>query len=279
MQRFALTLVLAMSTTAGTTLAGEADKAPAPEDRYLWLEDVTGDKSLEWARARNAESGKVLLTPEEAALEKRILDILDSKERIPGVQKLGPWYYNLWKDAKNPRGLWRRTTLAEYRKPEPAWETVIDVDALGTAEKENWVWHGAECLQAGLRALPRLAVARRRRRRRGARVRPRDQDVREGRLLRCPRPRADSPGWTGTRSSSAPTSAPGSLTDVRLSAHRQGLEAGHAARSRPRRSSRASPTTCGSTRSATTPTASSATSCCAASRSTRTSSTCAATAS
>ena len=104
MQRFALTLVLAMSTTAGTTIAGEADKAPAPEDRYLWLEDVTGDKSLEWARARNAESGKVLLTPDEAALEKRLLDILDSKERIPAVQKLGPWYYNFWKDAKNPRG-------------------------------------------------------------------------------------------------------------------------------------------------------------------------------
>jgi prolyl oligopeptidase len=147
MQRFALTLVLAMSTTAGTTIAGEVDKAPAPEDRYLWLEDVTGDKSLEWARARNAESAKVLATPEEAALEKRILDILDSKERIPGVQKLGPWYYNLWKDAKNPRGLWRRTTLAEYRKPEPSWETVIDVDALGAAEKENWVWHGADCLK------------------------------------------------------------------------------------------------------------------------------------
>ena len=89
----------------------------------------------------------MLGTPDEAALEKRILDILDSKERIPGVQKLGPWYYNLWKDAKNPRGLWRRTTLAEYRKPEPAWETVIDVDALGAAEKENWVWHGADCLK------------------------------------------------------------------------------------------------------------------------------------
>ena len=147
MQRFVLTLVLAMSTTAGTTTAGEADKAPAPEDRYLWLEDVTGDRSLEWARARNAESSKVLATPDEAALEKRILDILDSKERIPAVQKLGPWYYNLWKDAKNPRGLWRRTTLAEYRKPEPAWETVIDVDALGAAEKENWVWHGADCLK------------------------------------------------------------------------------------------------------------------------------------
>ena len=43
------------------------------------------------------------------------------------------------------RGLWRRATLAEYRKAQPAWETVLDLDALGAAEKENWVWHGASC--------------------------------------------------------------------------------------------------------------------------------------
>jgi prolyl oligopeptidase len=147
MQRLALALILAMSTAAGST-AGEADKtSPAPEDRFLWLEDVTAEKSLDWARARNAESATVLATPEEAALEKRILDILDSKERIPEVDKHGRFYYNLWRDAKNPRGLWRRTTLEEYRKPEPAWETVIDVDALGASEKENWVWHGAQCLK------------------------------------------------------------------------------------------------------------------------------------
>ena len=146
MHRFALALVLAMSA-AGPTAASDAAKAPAPEDRYLWLEDVTGEKALDWARARNAESAKVLETGDFAALEKRILDILDSDARIPYVEKLGPWYYNFWRDAKNPRGLWRRTTLAEYRKEHPAWETVIDLDALGEAEKENWVWHGADCLK------------------------------------------------------------------------------------------------------------------------------------
>ncbi len=146
MQRFTRGLVLAMSTS-GTAAAGDAATAPAPEDRYLWLEDVTGEKALDWARARNAESATVLETGDFAALEKRLLDILDSDARIPYVQKLGPWYYNFWKDPKNPRGVWRRTTLAEYRKEHPAWETVIDLDALGAAEKENWVWHGADCLK------------------------------------------------------------------------------------------------------------------------------------
>jgi prolyl oligopeptidase len=146
MHRLALALVLAMSA-AGPAAARDAAQAPSPEDRYLWLEDVTGERALAWARARNAESAKVLETGDFASLEKRILDILDSDARIPYVQKLGPWYYNLWKDAKNPRGLWRRTTLVEYRKEHPAWETVIDLDALGAAETENWVWHGADCLK------------------------------------------------------------------------------------------------------------------------------------
>jgi hypothetical protein len=45
------------------------------------------------------------------------------------------------------RGIWRRTSLAEYRKKSPNWETVIDLDALGKLEGENWVWHGASCLE------------------------------------------------------------------------------------------------------------------------------------
>jgi prolyl oligopeptidase len=150
MRRFASALVLAMSTAMPVGAADTAE-APAPPDPYLWLEDVTGEKALEWARARNAESAKVLETGDFAALEKRILDILDSEARIPYVQKLGPWHYNFWRDAKNPRGLWRRTTLEEYRKEHPAWETVIDLDALNAAEKENWVWHGADCLKPDYR--------------------------------------------------------------------------------------------------------------------------------
>ena len=145
MPRLALALVLAMSAASPAT--GDVARAPAPEDRYLWLEDVTGEKALEWARARNAESARVLETGDFAALEKRILDILDSDARIPMVEKRGRFYYNFWRDAKNPRGLWRRTTLEEYREEKPAWETVIDLDALGAAEKENWVWHGSDCLK------------------------------------------------------------------------------------------------------------------------------------
>lgn len=118
--------------------------APTAQDPYLWLEGVTDSKALDWVAQRNADSAKAIAsTPGFGDLEKQILEILDSHAKIPTVKKIGPYYYNFWKDQQHERGLWRRTTLEEYRKPEPAWETVLDVDSLSKVESTNWVWHGA----------------------------------------------------------------------------------------------------------------------------------------
>ncbi|MCX7556190.1 prolyl oligopeptidase family serine peptidase [Xanthomonadaceae bacterium JHOS43] len=129
--------------------------AAAVEDPYLWLEDVSGDEALAWVRAQNAESKKAIdLAPGFTALENDLLAILDSDEKIPFVYKQGEYFYNFWTDKQNRRGIWRRTTLDEYRKPSPAWETLIDVDALNAAENENWVWHGANCLRPTQKGAP-----------------------------------------------------------------------------------------------------------------------------
>ena len=132
-------LALALGATQG--------HSHVQDDRYRWLEDVEGERALSWVRAQNAESQQQLESvPGFAALRDDLRAILDSDARIPYVQKIGNYYYNLWRDAANERGLWRRTTLAEYRKREPAWETVLDLDALGKAEHVNWVWGGVSCL-------------------------------------------------------------------------------------------------------------------------------------
>ena len=123
-----------------------AEIAPVPADPYRWLEDVTAERSLEWAREHNTQSQGELADDAFRALEARLKAQYDSDAKIPAVQKIGAHYYNLWTDAKNPRGLWRRTTPAEYEKAEPAWETVLDVDALGKSEAKSWVWHGADVL-------------------------------------------------------------------------------------------------------------------------------------
>ena len=142
----ALTLCAPAFALEHTVPAASQDATTA--DPYLWLEDVAGDKQLAWVREQNAKAEAELASSADfKQLEADIRSILDSDAKIPGVQKIGAHYYNLWKDKTNERGLWRRTTLAEYRKASPAWETVIDLDALGKAEGENWVWHGADCLK------------------------------------------------------------------------------------------------------------------------------------
>jgi prolyl oligopeptidase len=134
---------------AGLAIAGgAAAQTPPQDDPYAWLEDVSGAKSLDWVKARNAKAeADIASSASFKTLEAQIRASLDSTAKIPGVEKIGAYYYNFWKDAQHQRGLWRRTTLEEYRKPEPAWETVLDLDALNAAEGTQWVWHGANCLR------------------------------------------------------------------------------------------------------------------------------------
>lgn len=133
--------------------------ASEPLDPYLWLEEVGGEQALDWVRAQNKISRTALeASPDFAPLYERLRAIYDSDARIPVVTQQGPWLYNFWRDAKHPRGLWRRATLAEYRKPRPHWHTVLDLDALAARENENWVWKGASCLYpAYQRCLLRLS--------------------------------------------------------------------------------------------------------------------------
>jgi prolyl oligopeptidase len=117
------------------------------DDPYLWLEDVSGARALDWARARNAESHRQLETrPDYATTYAKLLSIYNSRDRIPSLTRRGDWYYNFWQDEQHQRGILRRATLADYRKAEVAWETVLDLDALGAAERENWTWQGMTCL-------------------------------------------------------------------------------------------------------------------------------------
>jgi prolyl oligopeptidase len=102
--------------------ASQAADTPAPNDPYLWLEDVTGEKALAWVKEQNALSVAELAASDAfKSLDGRFLEILDSDARIPYVERLGDLYYNFWRDAAHERGIWRRTSLAEYRKLETAW--------------------------------------------------------------------------------------------------------------------------------------------------------------
>ncbi|AXE25082.1 S9 family peptidase [Streptomyces globosus] len=118
------------------------------EDPYVWLEDVEGATALAWVAERNAETAAVLAAdPRFDALRAELREVLDDAERIPYTVRRGGHLYNFWRDAGRAKGVWRRTTLEQYRKDEPAWEILLDVDALAAAEGEEWVWAGASVLR------------------------------------------------------------------------------------------------------------------------------------
>lgn len=140
------TRALLLPALLAALLPAIAAAAPTT-DPWLWLEDVSGKRALSWVEQRNQECTRELTGSKEfGALDARFLDILNSDARIPEVKKIGDRYYNFWRDAKHERGVWRRTALEEYRKAAPVWETVLDLDSLAAAEKENWVWNGADPL-------------------------------------------------------------------------------------------------------------------------------------
>ena len=143
-----MTAVASILLTLGAvTLPAQVSSAEQP-DKYTWLEDIHGEKSMAWVKAHNERSAAIIeKDPHFAELQADALKVLQSPERLPDPQFRGDMVYNLWRDAAHLRGIERRTSLEDYLNPEPKWETVIDYDALSKQENQSWVAHGLNCLQ------------------------------------------------------------------------------------------------------------------------------------
>jgi prolyl oligopeptidase len=119
-------------------------RAQEEADPYLWLEDVEGEKALKWVAERSEATLAVLKAqPIFEETRQKALEILNSDKRIAYAGFQGKYLNNFWQDAKNERGIWRRTTLEEYLKPSPQWEVLLDIDKLSQEEGEQWVFKGA----------------------------------------------------------------------------------------------------------------------------------------
>lgn len=142
--RHRLTLVLAFLSLAATPLLR------AQEDKYLWLEDVSSDRSMTWVKAENARTAKVLEgDPRFTTYQSEALKIAEAPDRLPSPGLRGDDVYNFWQDADHKRGILRKTTLQDYLTTTPHWNTVVDIDDLGRQDKTSWVNHGMSCLYPG----------------------------------------------------------------------------------------------------------------------------------
>ncbi len=116
-------------------------------DEFLWLENVASQRSLDWVKEQNAKTDAVLKAdPRYEAFRKDALAILTAQDRIPVPTFRGEGVDNFWQDARQVRGVWRRTSVDSYQSDKPKWQTVLDIDALARREKANWIFKGADCL-------------------------------------------------------------------------------------------------------------------------------------
>ena len=139
---------IALASLLLMTLASASLAAPplASDDPYIWLEDVSGQRAMDWVEAHNAKSQAVLeADPRYQQYYSEALAIAQAKDRVPTANFIGGQVYNFWQDEDHVRGIWRRTSVADYASGAPHWETVLDLDSLAKAEKANWVWKGATC--------------------------------------------------------------------------------------------------------------------------------------
>ena len=116
------------------------------DDPYLWLEEIESARVLDWVEAQNAATLQRFNDAGVATDHKVLKTIFDRPDNIPFPNRRAGRLFNPWKDAANPRGVWRTTTLESFRRDTPDWDVVIDVDALATKEGEDWVWRGGVSL-------------------------------------------------------------------------------------------------------------------------------------
>jgi prolyl oligopeptidase len=143
-------VALSAAAFVAVSVTGKSQTVTEQPDNYQWLEDVNDARSLEWVKAENARSAKVLEgDPRFATFEAAALKILESPDKLAFPDFHEGTVYNTWQDAEHVRGILRRTTLADYLTAQPHWQTAIDYDALSKADKEKWVSGGLNCLYPG----------------------------------------------------------------------------------------------------------------------------------
>ena len=106
-----LRLTLLALAAAFAVAAPVAHAQTPPTDPYIWLEDVSSPRAMDWVHAENAKTLGVLQgDPRFAGLYADALKLAQAKDRIPYPELIGDQVYNFWRDQTHVRGVWRRTS-------------------------------------------------------------------------------------------------------------------------------------------------------------------------
>lgn len=117
------------------------------DDPYLWLEEVDGEKALEFVENQNEITLERLQKVEEYdKIYERCLEIYNSSDKIVYPSIYGDYVYNFWKDADHVRGIWRRSPKKDFMEGAPKWQILLDLDKMSEEDDIKWVYKGVSGL-------------------------------------------------------------------------------------------------------------------------------------
>ena len=118
------------------------------KDSFLWLEEVEGEKALQWVKERNSISEDYIThSPEFKPIYKQILEVLNPSEGLIESRIVGKYIYYLRKDDRNELGLWQRMPVEDFARNKSTWENVLDIDSLSASENKRYKFGGAFWLE------------------------------------------------------------------------------------------------------------------------------------
>ena len=74
------------------------------DDRFLWLEEITGEEALTWVRQHNKPTLAELGNHRFEAMRAEALEVYEADTQIPPVGRAGEHLYNFWRDAMHTTG-------------------------------------------------------------------------------------------------------------------------------------------------------------------------------
>jgi prolyl oligopeptidase len=131
--------ILLCALAAALAQAATEEHGPAFLDEY-------GHRTAKWIEERDSQTLNQLRADSRfAAFESEAANILTDPDRFSPVTFMDAHVYQYWQTHDKPFGVWRRTPTGDYLAGTPNWETVIDVQAMATAEKARFIFAGADC--------------------------------------------------------------------------------------------------------------------------------------
>src|SRR5215831_2986058 len=119
--------LIAVHTSRAIAQTATSAQMPDPDDPYIWLEEFSSPRAMAWVESHNSTTtNRLEADPRYARNYDEALTIAGAKDRIPEPEFVHGEVYNFWQDPEHLRGIWRKTTLAEYTSAEPHWMTVLD---------------------------------------------------------------------------------------------------------------------------------------------------------